>query len=505
MSQNGDLFLKVEKVSKHFGGVQALNEVDFDVNYGEVHALVGENGAGKSTLMNILGGVVQKDGGRVIYKGQDVDFPSPNESIAAGIAVIHQELAMLPQLNVIENVYMGSMPSSRGVVNWKKAEQNTRLQLEQVGLNIDPHIQVSDLSISQRQLVEIAKALSKNANLIIMDEPNSSLSDAETERLFAVIQSLKERGVAIIYVSHKIEEVLRIADRISVLRDGQYRGTIAKSDATVAKVIQMMVGRELRREAAGADRSFGAVRLEVRNLTGGRFRDVSFDVHQGEILGFAGLVGAGRSEVARAIFGADRIQSGEIHLDGKKIQFDSPGEAIKHGLAMVPEDRKLLSLFMDMPISFNLSVAILPRENHLGWISQGRLAETARRYVEQLSIKVSSLENPIRSLSGGNQQKTTLARWLATNPKLLILDEPTHGVDIGAKADIYQLMRELASQGISILLISSELPEILTMSDRVVVMHEGRVTGILSREQCEEHTIMMYATGMAEKVVPEPV
>jgi ABC-type sugar transport system ATPase subunit len=504
MAQNGDLILKVEKVSKHFGGVQALNEVDFDLYYGEVHALVGENGAGKSTLMNILGGVVQKDGGRVIYKGEEVDFPSPNESIAAGISVIHQELAMLPQLNVIENVYMGSMPGRRGVINWKKAEQDTRRELAQVGLNIDPHLLASELSISHRQLVEIAKALSKNASLIIMDEPNSSLSDTETERLFEVIQSLKERGVAIIYVSHKIEEVLQIADRISVLRDGQYRGTILKSEASVDKIIQMMVGRELRREAAEVNRSFGPVRLEVRGLTGGRFQDVSFDLHQGEILGFAGLVGAGRSEVARAIFGADRVQSGEIYLDGEKIQFDSPGQAIKHGLAMVPEDRKLLSLFMDMPISFNLSVAILPRENRFGWIQQSHLAETARKYVDQLSIKVSSLENPIRSLSGGNQQKTTLARWLATNPKLLILDEPTHGVDIGAKADIYQLMRDLANQGISILLISSELPEILTMSDRVVVMHEGRVTGILPREQCNEHAIMMHATGMVEIASPEP-
>jgi len=505
MAQNGDLILTVEKVSKHFGGVQALNEVDFDLRYGEVHALVGENGAGKSTLMNILGGIVQKDGGRVIYKGQEVDFPSPNESIAAGITVIHQELAMLPALNVIENVYMGRMPARGGLIDWKKAEQDTRRELAQVGLNIDPHLLASDLSISQRQLVEIAKALSKNANLIIMDEPNSSLSDAETERLFSVIQSLKARGVAIIYVSHKIEEVLQIADRISVFRDGLYRGTILKSEATVDNVIQMMVGRELRREDLDADRQVGPVRLQVRGLTGERFRDVSFELRQGEILGFAGLVGAGRSETARAIFGADPVYSGEIILDGQKVQFRSPGEAIKQGLAMVPEDRKLLSLFMDLPILFNLSIAIMPRANRLGWLQQNRLGLVAQKYVQQLSIKISSLDDPVRSLSGGNQQKTTLARWLATNPKLLILDEPTHGVDIGAKADIYQLIRDLARQGISILLISSELPEILTMSDRVVVMHEGRVTGILEREQCDENTIMRYAAGLGEETALSPV
>jgi ABC-type sugar transport system ATPase subunit len=369
--------------------------------------------------------------------------------------------------------------------------------LEQVGLNIDPHILVSDLSISQRQLVEIAKALSMDASLIIMDEPNSSLSETETERLFEVIRRLKDRRVAVIYVSHKIEEVLQIADRISVLRDGQYRGTLAKSEATVDKVITMMVGRELRRELGERDHQTGPVRLEVRGLSGSRFKDVSFSVHQGEIVSLAGLVGAGRSEVARAIFGAEPYQSGEILLDGRPVRFRSPAEAIAKGLAMVPEDRKLLSLFMDMPVLFNMSIAELPRLSRMGVIDHGAVWSTADRFVKQLSIKLASLDHPVRSLSGGNQQKTTLARWLTTRPKLLILDEPTHGVDIGAKSEIYQLMRELAREGISIILISSELPEILAMSDRVVVMHEGQVTGILEREECTEHRIMLCATGMA--------
>lgn len=497
MSETGELILKAEGVSKRYGGVQALDNVNFDLRFGEVHALVGENGAGKSTLMNVLGGIVQRDRGQVIFKGQEVNFHSPMESINAGIAVIHQELAMLPALNIIENVYMGRMPSRFGRILWREAENATRKVLELVGLNIDPYSQVSDLSISQRQLVEIAKALSMEAGLIIMDEPNSSLAETETERLFEVIERLKHRQVAVIYVSHKIEEVLHIADRISVLRDGQYRGTMLKAEASVDKVIQMMVGRELRKEDNSGDRKAGSIRLEVRGLNGKRFRDVSFTVHQGEIFSFAGLVGAGRSEVARAIFGADRFESGEILLDGKRVRFSSPAQAITHGLAMVPEDRKLLSLFMDMPILFNMSLAELPRMCRGGVINHGQVRNVANHFVEQLTIKLASLDHPVRSLSGGNQQKTTLARWLATNPKLLILDEPTHGVDIGAKAEIYQLMHNLAREGISIILISSELPEILAMSDRVLVMHEGRMTGILDRKECSEHNIMLHATGMA--------
>jgi len=503
MSQTSGQILNVKDVSKRFGGVQALRQVNFDLNYGEVHALVGENGAGKSTLMNILGGIVQKDSGQVTFKGKDVDFKSPIESLTAGIAVIHQELAMLPHLNVVENVFMGRMPSVGGVIRWRQAEDETRAALEMVGLDIPVTTQVDSLSISQSQLVEIAKSLSMNASLIIMDEPNSSLSDTETERLFAVIETLKQRGVAVIYVSHKIEEVLQIADRISALRDGEYRGTIQKSEASVDKVIQMMVGRELRQETERlrreAGRKVGATRLEVRGLSGVRFNDVSFDIRQGEIVGFAGLVGAGRSEVARAIFGADPVTAGEVLLDGKPVRFTSPDKAIASGMAMIPEDRKLLSLFMDLPILFNMSIAEMPRMTRSGVINNRLMVDTAERFVDQLHIKLASVDHPVRSLSGGNQQKTTIARWLATHPKVLIMDEPTHGVDVGAKAEIYELMRNLADQGISIMLISSELPEILTMSDRVVVMHEGRVTGALNHDQCDEQTIMMYATGMVEK------
>ncbi len=491
-----DLMLKVDGISKRYGGLQALDTVHLDVRRQEVHAVVGENGAGKSTLMKILAGIVKRDGGRVIYQGKEVNFESPIESIMSGIAVIHQELSMLPTLNVIENVYMGRMPTRFGRVMWRELEQETLRVLEQVGLDIDPYIVVNDLSISQRQLVEIAKAISINANLIIMDEPNSSLTESETERLFEVIENLKQKGVSIIYVSHKIEEVLRISDRITVLRDGRFIGTVDKDEATLDKVIQMMVGRELKRDKTHIGHEIGELLLEVKGLTGTRFQDVSFTVHRGEIVGFAGLVGAGRSEVARAIFGADPFISGEIMLDGKPLRFHSPSKTIEHGVGMVPEDRKKLSLFMEMPIRFNMSMAELPRTrmSQNGIIKYREVGKVVEEFIKKLNIKIGSVDDPVSSLSGGNQQKTVLARWLATTPKLLILDEPTHGVDVGAKAEIYKLMRALSMEGICIMLISSELPEILMMSDRVVVMREGRVTGILNRDQMSEDVIMACAT-----------
>jgi len=363
-------------------------------------------------------------------------------------------------------------------------------------LKINPKRLVGELTISQRQLVEISKALSMNASLLIMDEPNSSLAENETERLFEVIERLKERDVAIIYVSHKIEEVLQISDRISVLRDGQYRGTMLKTEATVDKIIHMMVGRELLREMRKDGHKVGDVRLEVKGLSSKKFTDINFTIRKGEIVGFAGLVGAGRSDVAGVIFGAEKFQTGSIKLDGESVRFTQPSQAIQKGIGMIQEDRKELSLFMGLSVRFNMSIAKLRELSRGGVINRKEVNVNTQKYLEQLSIKLNSMEDPVSSLSGGNQQKTTLARWLAIDPKLLIMDEPTHGVDIGAKADIYKLMRNLAEQGISIMLISSELPEILAMSDRVVVMYEGRVTAVLDREQCDEETIIIYATGV---------
>ncbi len=495
-SNETDLMLRVQGLARSFAGLKALDGVSLEVRRGEVHAVVGENGAGKSTLMKILGGIISRDAGRTDLEGREVSFSSPREAIAAGIAVIHQELSVLPTLNVVENLFMGRMPTRRGRVQWKLLEEKSRAALAEVGLDIDPRSLMSDLPISQRQLVEIAKALSIKARLIIMDEPNSSLSETESERLFSVIGSLKSRGVSVIYVSHKIDEVLRISDRITVLRDGVLVGTVDSADATAGSVIKMMVGRELNREYVPHG-DLGAAILCVKGLSGEGFHEVSFDLRKGEILCFAGLVGAGRSEAWRAIFGAQRRHGGEVTLEGRPVHFTAPYQAIAAGLAMVPEDRKKLSLFMDQPIWFNMSLASLRGMKRGFGIDHGKLKDTVQSYVGSLAIKTRSTDEPVRNLSGGNQQKTVLARWLALAPKVLILDEPTHGIDVGAKSEVYELIRRLARSGIAIALISSELPEVIAMADRVVVMHEGRVMGILERAEVDEHRIMTYATGGA--------
>ncbi len=493
MSDN-EIILKVTNISKRFGGIKALQEIPLEVYYGEIHALVGENGAGKSTLMNILGGIIQRDSGEIFYKGQPVEFANPIESLNAGIAIIHQELAMLPSLNIIDNMFMGRMETKGGFLSWQKMEQLTLQYLAKVGLELDPYSIVRNLSISQSQLIEIAKAVSMNASLIIMDEPNSSLSESETERLFRVIEQLKRNNTAVIYVSHKINEVLRISDRISVLRDGQYIGTVDKKDASVDTVIEMMVGRKVRVETGIPRERSNVPLMQVENLSGDKFKDVSFTLHRGEILGFAGLVGAGRSEVARAIFGDAPTSSGQILVDGKTVIFKLPKDAIEAGLAMVQEDRKVLSLFMDMPILYNISMAQLPKMAQNGFIKGREELRTVERLVKQLNIKLSEVHAPVNSLSGGNQQKTVLARWLASNPRVLILDEPTHGIDVGAKSEIYQLIRNLAEEGMGILLISSELPEVMALSDRLVVMREGQVAGILDHAEITENRIMALAT-----------
>ena len=409
---------------------------------------------------------------------------------------------MMPSMSVIENLFTGRMKSRMGIINWGQLERDAKAALEAVNLVVDVHTPVRDLTISQRQLIEIARVLSTNAKLIIMDEPNSSLSDSETERLFSVINTLKQRGISVIYVSHKLEEVLRISDRITVFRDGAYINTVNTEDATEKSIINMMVGRELDRQAVGLPDNIGDTLLEVRNLTGRRFRDVSFDIRHGEIVALSGLVGAGRSDIARAIFGADHYSSGEILLDGRPVRFSSPCQAIRAGVGMVQEDRKVLSLFMALAIQQNMSLAQLPSMFRTRIINQGRERKMIDRLVKALDIRLASVDNPVSSLSGGNQQKTVLARWLATEPKLLILDEPTHGVDVGAKAEIYELMRDLVRQGIGILLISSELPEILALAHRVVVICEGRVTGIVKREDATEEELMAYATGIRDDFAP---
>lgn len=498
MKRKDSYLLKARDISKHYGGVQALKQVQLEVGYGEVHALVGENGAGKSTLIKILGGIVPRDSGTIIFDGREVVFHTPSESQASGIAIIHQELSMMPDLSVMENLFMNNMSHRLGFINWAHMRERTRAALDLVGLDVSPDAIVGRLSISQRQMIEIARALSTNARLIIMDEPNSSLSDAETERLFELIRGLTARDISIIYVSHKIDEVLSISDRITVFRDGKYIRTLARSEANEDTIISLMVGRELDRRLAEDAQVSEETLLEVQNLSGHGFHNVSFSVKKGEILAFSGLVGAGRSEVMRTIFGADKPTSGKIMWKGQEVRFRSPADAIRQGIAMVQEDRKALSLFMGMPIYQNMSMAELPLINRNGIIHEAREQRRVNSFVERLDIRLASIFAPVSSLSGGNQQKTVLARWLAIGPELLILDEPTHGVDIGAKSEIYNLVRELAKQGVSVILVSSELPEVLALAHRIVVMCEGRVTGILPRAEANEEILMTYATGVRD-------
>lgn len=486
--------LNIRDLSKAYGGVQALDTVSIDIRPGEVHAIIGENGAGKSTLVKIVSGVVKRDAGIITLGGDDVEFDTPRHAIESGISIIHQELSMLPDLNVIENIYSGRMTGRLGIVNWSLLAEKTKQALQVVEADIDPYANVGNLSISDRQMVEIAKAVDKNCRVLIMDEPNSSLSEHETEILFRIIMKLKTEDIAVVYISHKLEEVLLIADRITALRDGKYVGTVDAAETNVDQLVGMMVGRDLVRGERRHRQQTEPI-LEVKNLCGERFTDVSFDLQRGEILGFSGLVGSGRSEVARAIFGADPIRAGEIIYQNNRVSFRSPREAIEAGIAMLQEDRKKLSLFMDQSVLANMAVAQLPHLSRAGVIDSSRMRQTVSAYVDSLRIRMGRLEYPASSLSGGNQQKTIVGRWLATEPRVLILDEPTHGVDIGAKAEIYQKIQALADGGMSIMLISSELPEVIALSDRVVVMRGGAVAAILGDDMLDEETIMTYAAG----------
>ena len=496
------VLLEAVGVHKRFGGVHALRGVSLQVRAAEVHALVGENGAGKSTLINILAGAERRDAGSIVFGGREVDFHSPAESQAAGIAVIHQELATLPTLSVAENVLMGRLPSHGGFLDRHALLAEARALLGQAGLTLDPRTPLSELSLSQQQLVEIARALAAGARLLVMDEPSSSLTEHETRRLLDLVRQLRARGVAILYVSHRMAEVFAISDRITVYRDGAHVTTLDASATTPAAVVGSMVGQALATSVHNESPSHGEAVLEVRSLTrraADRKRPsldgVSLTVRRGEVVGLAGLVGSGRSEVARAIFGVEPFDSGQILLDGRAVRFRSPAEAVRAGIAMVPEDRKALALFVDQPVRTNISAVALPMLTRFGVVRRRRERALVVDQVGRLRIRAPGLEAPVRRLSGGNQQKAVLARWLATRPKLLILDEPTHGVDVGAKAEIYELIRSLAAEGLAILLISSELPEVLDLSDRIVVMREGRVVAVVDRAAADEHTIMMHATG----------
>ncbi|MBP2549809.1 ribose transport system ATP-binding protein [Neorhizobium galegae] len=494
----GAPLLSLQNISKEFPSVRALADVSFDLHRGEVHAVCGENGAGKSTLMKIISGVYTPTSGRIVYKGVERSFSSPLEAENIGIAIIHQELNLVPHMTVAENIYLAREPRRGFLVDRKKLKADAQACLDRLGVSISPDRLVRELSVAQCQMVEIAKALSLNAEVLIMDEPTSSLTEQETRLLFKVIHDLKASGVGIVYISHRLDEMAEIVDRVTVLRDGQYVATDHFADTTVDDIVAKMVGRSLEEKfPERTSTPTEEVIFSVDNLTrAGVFRNVSFTLRRGEILGFAGLMGAGRTEVARAIFGADPLDSGTVTMGGKTLSIRSPRDAIASGLAYLSEDRKAQGLAVKMPVDANMTLANMEElSNRFGLIDFGRHAEVANEYVDLLSIKTPSIRQPVRLLSGGNQQKIIIGKWLFRKSRILFFDEPTRGIDVGAKYAIYKIMDELARDGIGVILISSELPEILGMTDRVAVFHNGTITGILETAKTNQEEIMRYASG----------
>lgn len=494
-----EALVRMEGIEKHFPGVHALHQCRLELAAGEVHALVGENGAGKSTLMKIATGVYQKDEGRIILKGKEVNIPNTRAAQQLGISMIHQELNLMPDLTIAQNIFIGREPR-KGIklfVDDRKLNDQAQQLLNEMNLQLDPRTKVSELTVAKQQMVEIAKALSFQSEVLIMDEPTAALTNAEIEDLFRIIEQLRGRGVGIVYISHRMEELKRITDRITVMRDGRYIDTVQTKDTSIDQIIAMMVGRELYVSTQQITVEASETRvLEVTNLNrGSSVKDVSFHLAKGEILGFAGLMGAGRTEVARAIFGADAIDSGDIRIHGNKVQIKAPHDAVKHGIGYLSEDRKRYGLMVDMDVKTNIAIASYRKARRLlGWMHDGKIDQSASHFVEALQIKTPSIHQQVKFLSGGNQQKVVIGKWLLRDCDILIFDEPTRGIDVGAKTEIYKLLDELAAQGKSIIMISSELPEILRMSHRIMVMCEGRITGELRQQDATQEAIMKYAT-----------
>lgn len=496
----------MKQIDKSFPGVHALKSVSLEVLPGEVHALMGENGAGKSTLMKILSGIYERDSGAIEYEGQPVEIASPRAAQAMGIGIIHQELSLMRDLNAGQNIFIGREPRIAGglLIDEKKLNADATALFERMNLKLDPRTPVARLTIAKQQMVEIAKALSHKSRVLIMDEPTAALNDTEISELFTIIKQLKTEGVGIIYISHKMDELKRIADRVTVMRDGEYVGTVPAADTPVDKIISMMVGRAISDDTpAIPDLSDAETVLEVKNLNRGReVQNVSFSVKKGEILGFAGLMGAGRTEVARVIFGADPLVSGEIFVHGKKLTIKQPKDAVSAGVGYLSEDRKQFGLATNMDVATNVVMASLERFiGPAGVLKDPEIRAVARKYINQLSIKTPSERQEARLLSGGNQQKVVVAKWLLRDCDVLIFDEPTRGIDVGAKSEIYRLLNELAAQGRAIIVISSELPEILRLSHRIAVMCEGRLTGFLPGGAPQEE-IMQLATQRHENDAP---
>jgi inositol transport system ATP-binding protein len=505
VSGNVPALLRMEGISKSFPGVRALDQVNFEVGEAEIHAFLGENGAGKSTLLKILSGAQSPDSGSIIFDGKPVTFASPLAAQRAGIVTIYQEFTLAPDMTVAENVFVGREPGSRFFISRKQLEQQTQALCRRIGLERSPRALVRDLSVAEQQMVEIARALSMKSRLIVMDEPTSALSRSEVEKLFAIIRGLKHEGISTIFVTHRLEEVFEICDSYTVLRDGRHVGRGKVADIGMDGIIRLMVGRELgllaQREQSFATSSQALAvegisrRRKSTDSSAIELHDVSLAVNKGEILGIAGLVGAGRTETARAIFGADQFDSGRILVEGKPVAISSPRDAISHGIGLVPEDRKQQALFLALAIRTNLSIAAHDRISTMGiFISGAKEDQLVGEYRKLLNIRMASGDQLVGNLSGGNQQKVVLARWLALRPKVLIVDEPTRGIDVGAKVEVHNLLFQMAEAGIAIIVISSELPEVLALADRIVTMREGRVTGEIMRADADQEKLMTLMT-----------
>ena len=492
-----EILLKMQGIQKYFPGVHALDDAQLELRAGEVLALIGENGAGKSTLMKILTGIYTKDGGTIELYGKETEITSPHHAQQLGISIVHQELNLMQDLTVAENIYVGREPTSGPFLNKKKQNRMTQELLDSLHLNISPRTVVKRLTVAKQQMVEIAKALSyNNTRILIMDEPSASLTTAEIEDLFQFIRRLKATGVGIIYISHRMDELKEITDRITVMRDGQYVDTVNTAETTIDQVVQMMVGRVIYEEPKSHSNvpADAPVVLEAQHLVSDDVKDVSFQLRKGEILGFAGLMGAGRTETMRLICGADRMTSGTLLVGGKEVRVRQPRDAVAAGIGYLSEDRKRYGLCLGLSVADNTAMASLDHLSGPLFVRDGKIEEVTEEYIEKIRIKTPSGKTPARSLSGGNQQKVVIAKWLLRDCDVLIFDEPTRGIDVGAKSEIYKLMNQLAAEGKSIIMISSELPEVLRMSDRVIVMCEGRITGELDIAEATQENIMTYAT-----------
>ena len=491
-----EYILKMNHISKDFPGVKALDDVSFNVKKGTVHALMGENGAGKSTLMKILYGMFEKDAGEIIFDGEKVEINKPHDALESGISMIFQELSPVLHMNVAENIYLGREPKKGPLVDKEKLYEDAKNVLALMGIdNIDPNERMFRLSVAKMQMCEICKALSNNSKLIIMDEPTSALTEEESNALFKTVSTLRKQGVSFVFVTHKIDEVFEISDEITILRDGQYIGTKSTKDITKEEMISMMVGRNLTQLFPKEEVEIGDVMFSVRGLTiNGVFEDISFDVHKGEILGVAGLMGAGRTEIMEAIFGFRKVDSGEIHINGEKVNIRSPKDAIKHRISLLTEDRKLTGLFLNRDVADNLFITSLNDFTKGPLLSRKKIRDKSNVNIEKFRIKTPNPYQMVESLSGGNQQKVLVSRALEVDPEIIIFDEPTRGIDVGAKAEIHALLVSMAKQGKCVIMVSSELPEIMGMSDRILVICNGKQTGMIDREEATQQNIMHCAT-----------